>query len=75
MFSDDVLSAGETLYRRFLELRDLINSILDLVNNMPIDEQNFQNEQFECFESNLNNLNKELEKSLQDFDIAWVTYE
>lgn len=25
VFSDDVLAAGELLYRRFLELRDLIN--------------------------------------------------
>ena len=42
VFSDDVLSAGETLYRRFLELRDLINQILDMVNNISREDQNVE---------------------------------
>lgn len=41
VFSDDVLSAGETLYRRFLELRDLINKIMDLTNDIISQSQNF----------------------------------
>lgn len=69
VFSEDVISAGETLYRQFLDVRDLVGQIMDEItnsgNNLDVDRAG----------DHIQTLEKKLSKSLADFDVAWVTYE
>lgn len=67
VFSEDVINAGETLYRQFLEVRNVVNQIMETT---AAKEGGLSQ-----VGTRIVALEKQLAKSLAEFDVAWVTYE
>lgn len=67
VFSDDVINAGDSLFRQFLDLRNTVNQIIELTVE--------SNDGLYNKASKITELEKEITQRLAEFDVAWVTYE